>query len=355
MLRASPPSPSVRCGALAAALAAALAGCASRPACPDQHLPPPAVAGPWTSAVGRDHPLVGQVYDVRAKRFVEAAALEAAVAGAHFVLLGETHDNPDHHRLQARLVRAAAANGRRPALAFEMLDTTQQGAVDAAVAAPDRTADSVAAAVAWAKSGWPAFDLYRPIFAAGLEARLPLVAANLPRKVVRQAVESGESALPAALRERLAREPPLAPAERDALRREMGESHCGKLPDEMFDPLILAQRARDAEMAEQLVRADAGQGAILIAGAGHVRNDRGVPAHLARDPQAKPSVAVAFLEVRPGRCTAADYAEDLEVDALPFDYVVFTPGAEREDPCKAMKVPKHPPPRAAPPASGTAL
>jgi uncharacterized iron-regulated protein len=104
-------------------------------------------------------------------------------------------------------------------------------------------------------------------------------------------------------------------------------------------------------MAGRLLSADAGQGAILIAGAGHVRSDRGVPAHLARDPQTKPAVSVAFLEVRAGRCSPAAYAEDLGVSALPFDYVVFTPGAEREDPCEAMKVrhPSRPAPR--PPAA----
>jgi uncharacterized iron-regulated protein len=333
-----------------AALAATLvAACASRPPCPDAHLPAATLSGPWTSAVGRDHPLVGHVYEVRSGRYVDLGALEAALAGAHFVLLGETHDNADHHRLQAQLVRAVTASGRRPALAFEMLDTAQQPAVDAAVAKPGHSPETISEAVSWAKSGWPSFDLYRPVFAAGLEADLPIAAANLPRKVVRQVVESGESALPPELRERLSREPPLAPAERDALRREMGESHCGKLPEEMFDPLVLAQRARDVAMAERLFRADTGQGAILIAGAGHVRTDRGVPAHLARDAQARPSVSVAFVEARAERCSPAGYTEDLGVAALPFDYVVFTPGAEREDPCKAMKVRPHPAPRTAPP------
>jgi uncharacterized iron-regulated protein len=346
MAGSSHAAPAVHAAALAATL---LAACASRPPCPGAHLPPPALAGPWTSAVGRDHPLVGHVYEVRSGRFVDLAALEAAVVGAHFVLLGETHDNADHHRLQARLVRAAVANGRRPALALEMLDSGQQAAVDAALAGPRRSADAVAEAVSWSKSGWPSFDIYRPIFAAGIEASLPIVAANLPRKLVRQVVESGDSVLPRELRDRLAREPPLAPAEREALRKEMGESHCGKLPEEMFDPLILAQRARDAEMAERLVRADTGQGAILIAGGGHVRTDRGVPAQLARDPQARPTVSVAFIEARAERCSPAGYAEDLAVGALPFDYVVFTPGAQREDPCKAMKVRTHPPPHAAPP------
>lgn len=335
--------PTTRRLALALA-AAALGACASAP-CRDATLPPPALHDKWESARDRDHPLVGHVWDVKAQRYVDAAALDAAAADAHFLLLGETHDNPDHHRLQARLVRAATAGGRRPALALEMLDTDQQAAVDTAQAAPAHGPDDLARAVKWDQSGWPKFALYRPIFEAAAAADLRIVAANLPRKVVRDVVMTGRSALPGDLRERLARDEPLQPALLASLRKEMGESHCGKLPEQMFDPLVLAQRARDAEMAERLAAADRGAGAILVAGAGHVRDDRGVPVQLARDAPGKRIVAVAFVEVSRDACAPQAYAESLSVDRLPFDYVVFTPGAEREDPCATFKV-RHPPPKA---------
>jgi uncharacterized iron-regulated protein len=328
--------------------AALLAACSHAP-CRDAKLPPAAITEAWEVARNRDHPLVGHIYDVRGARYVDVAELERAAASAHFLLLGETHDNPDHHRLQARLVRAVTSSGRRPALAFEMLDTAQQPAVDAALAEPGRDADSVAKAVSWAKSGWPAFAIYRPVFAAGVEANLPIVAANLPRKVVREVVESGPEALPEPLRRSLARNEPLAPALVESLRKEMSESHCGKLPPEMFDPLVLAQRARDAEMAERLLASDRGAGAVLVAGTGHVRLDRGVPAYLSRDAPGRRALAVAFQEVSADRCSPEAYAEDLSTAELPFDYVVFTPGAEREDPCKSIH-PRARPLPAPPPA-----
>ena len=46
-------------------------------------------------------------------------------AARDFVLLGEKHDNPDHHRLQAWMIDALVARGRRPAIAMEMLDAEQ--------------------------------------------------------------------------------------------------------------------------------------------------------------------------------------------------------------------------------------
>ena len=87
--------------ALPLALLLAASGCATGPARRSN----------WQSPLHQDHPLVGQVWDVRRQQFVSMDALEAKARDAHLLLLGETHDNPDHHLLQADLVRAAASSG----------------------------------------------------------------------------------------------------------------------------------------------------------------------------------------------------------------------------------------------------
>ena len=61
---------------------------------------------PWRAPLEREHPLTGRIWDVRAARFVDSDALTRRLAGARYVLLGEKHDNPDHHQIQAALVRA---------------------------------------------------------------------------------------------------------------------------------------------------------------------------------------------------------------------------------------------------------
>jgi uncharacterized iron-regulated protein len=291
----------------------------------------------WVSETNRSHPLVGRIWDARASRFVEEATLAAELAAADYVALGETHDNPDHHLLQARFVRAIAASGRRPALAFEMLTADQQEKVDAALARAPKDPDALGEAVGWDRSGWPEFAMYRPIFAAGLEAGLPVVAANLPRAVAKAIVVKGREALDEGLRARLARAEPIPDAVLADLREEMNASHCGELPEKMLEPLVLAQRARDARMAERLVTAGAGRGAILVTGNGHARTDRGVPALLAGDAPGSKTVSVAFLEVDPGALEPGDYAEAWGKGPLPFDVAVFTPGTEREDPCAALR------------------
>jgi uncharacterized iron-regulated protein len=178
--------------------------------------------------------------------------------------------------------------------------------------------------------------MYEPILAAGLEAGLPLVAANLPRADVRALVKDGIGAADPALRRRLETGPALSPEAIEALRQEMKVAHCGELPDEMMDPLILAQRARDATMSKRLAEASGGSGGILVAGKGHVRA-RDVPAWLAVDAPGRKVVAVAFVEVDPAAPAPTDYVDEFGKGPFPYDYAIFTPATAREDPCAKLR------------------
>ena len=130
----------------------------------------------WESKLGVDHPLTGVILDVAGGRRVSEAELVARVQAADIVLVGEIHDNPDHHRLQARLLQAFSATHHAPAVAFEMLNRDQQSAVDASLVAHPGEADALARAVAWDSSGWPPWSIYRPVFEAALaaHARIPV-------------------------------------------------------------------------------------------------------------------------------------------------------------------------------------
>lgn len=321
---------------VAASALVLLAACASRPN-PKLVRQPISAERAWVSERFRDHPLVGRIWDQRAQRFVDEAALSRAIGDAAYVMLGEMHDNPDHHVLQARLVRAIGAAGARPALAFEMMEEDDQPAIDGAVARAPRDPDAIARAVDWRHSGWYDFAMYRPIFAAGLDAGMPIVGANLPVALAKKLAFEGADALTPALRAALAKAEPLAPELVDSLRAEMKRAHCdAPMPEKILDRLALAQRARDVQMALRLAGAGAA-GAVLVTGNGHARLDRGVPASLERESPGRPVVSVGLFEVTPGKAEPALYAEEFGKGPLPFDFVVFTPAAEREDPCAGLR------------------
>jgi len=285
-------------------------------------------SSPWGAPLHREHPLVGKIWNGTA--FVDEQALDAAVQSAHFVLLGETHDNPDHHALQARLVRVAS-QGRKPAIVFEMLDVGQQQALDAA----PRTSEALAEAVNWSRSGWPDFSLYRPIFDAALAAGLPIVAGNFTKAQMNTIVKEGATKLPPEIATLLRRLGEPASEASEAERAEMRAEHCGQLPDTLLGPMVLAQHARDAQLATRMAPWD--EGSILIAGSGHVRTGRGVPVYLGVLAPGRRVVSVAFIEVSPEMQAPQEYAAAFRASRLPFDFTVFTPGAQREDPCHGLE------------------
>jgi uncharacterized iron-regulated protein len=77
--------------------------------------------------------------------------------------------------------------------------------------------------------------------------------------------------------------------------------------------------------------------AILLAGNGHVRSDRGVPRDLARLAPGRPSLAVALIEVEDGKNERAAYWLRNPLGKPTADFVVLTPRTPRADPCEAMR------------------
>ena len=300
---------------------------------PDQPGPP------WQSALGREHPLTGRIWDVGAARFIGAPDLVERLVGARFVLLGEKHDNPDHHRLQAWVLRALIAAGRRPAVGFEMFSVDDAAAIARYRAGRPADAAGLGAAVGWGRSGWPPWALYQPIADAALEAGLPIAATNLSPPTTQAIARHGLVALEPAVIARLRLDAPLSPELRAAMATEIEDSHCHMLPEAMLDNMVAAQRARDAQIAERLAAAAQPNGALLIAGDGHVRKDRGVPAFLALQVPGAPAASLAFLEVQRDEVEPQAYTAYFGRGPFPVDYVWFTPRLDDEDPCERFRAP----------------
>jgi uncharacterized iron-regulated protein len=280
---------------------------------------------------------VGRIWDVAAGEFIDSAALVDRLRHGRFVLLGEKHDNPDHHRLQAWLLRALIAAGRRPAVGFEMFTVEDTPAIARQLAAHPTDAVGLAEAVDWLHSGWPDWAMYQPIVEAALHSKLPVVATNLSPATTRSLSQSGAAALDAAFAARYGLDRPLAPDIQAAMAEEIRTAHCGYASEGHANAMLLVQRARDAQIAESLAAAGQPDGAVLIAGAGHVRRDYGIPTYLASRAPGTSVIIVAFLEVSQDRLAPTAYAARFRRRTLPVDYVWFTPRVDDIDPCAAFE------------------
>lgn len=282
-----------------------LAACQSRGV-----LPPPAPIAPE----GRDHAQLGQIIELASGQVITPQQLVERLAKAPRVLVGEQHDNPDHHALQLWLSRELAAQRAQGSLLLEMLNPDQQARVEqvqAEVRAGRAPRDTIAA-LAW-QPGWD-WSLYGALVQYQLRQPYPLLAANLDRAEIMQIYQA---------RPTLQGTASTAPAVQEKLQADIRESHCGLLPESQIPAMLAVQQQRDRRMAERLLAAP--QPAMLLAGAFHVRKDLGVPLHLADLGAGEGNLVLILAEV--GKQPAADSA----------DYVWYTAANTPEDHCAKLR------------------
>lgn len=261
---------------------------------------------------------VGAIVAVAATAAPLSEDMLSAMRAADVVLLGEVHDNPHHHAVQA----AAVAALRPAAVVWEMLAPETAARFDGGWLAQPGNLDR---AIRIAGPAWPGFDLYRPVLAAS--GAVPMVGALVPRQAAEAAMTQGIAAVfgPAAPEYGLTE--PLAAPEQAAREAEQMAAHCDAIAARNLPLMVDFQRLRDAVLARAAVQAFETYGApvVVITGNGHARTDRGVPEVLRR--------------VRPGlRVHALGQSEDGVIEGG-FDAVLDNPAVARPDPCDAFRKP----------------
>ena len=311
-----------------AVVAVLLVGCVAAPAAFE--------LGAWQAPLGREHPLVGKIWDTRASASSPPTRWWRALTRARYVLLGERHDNPDHHRCRPRSCARCwpRAGGRR--VAFEMFTADDAAPIARHLAAAPRDAAGLASrrleALGLARLGALRADrpggagcrrAHRrrqpgPLDRAGAGARRPRGPAEQPRRAPRpRSPASGRRPRGTHRRDR-----------RGALRlhprRAAGRHGPG------------AARARRDAGREHARRAPGRRGAD------RGRRARPRPTAASRSTCAPARPTPRSPRWRRWRCGRAgrgpsDYAAAYGGARLPFGWVWFTPRMGEGDPCARLK------------------
>lgn len=134
------------------------------------------------------------VTEMRTGLAATADEVAAAADGLHYVLVGESHDSPDHHRFQAAVIEALVRRGRRVSVGFEMFTRPNQPNLAPFTLGRWSEAEFIERANWKGEWGFP-FPIYKPIFDVVRAHRLPMVALNVPRDWVRAVGRGGPGAL----------------------------------------------------------------------------------------------------------------------------------------------------------------
>ena len=274
-----------------------LAGCQSTPPLPQ-----------WQAPAQREAAQTGQIIELASGRVLTPEQLLTQLRATPRLIVGEKHDNPDHHALQLWLLRALPERS----LLLEMLEPVQQPAVTTLQQQlrNGQWPQDLPKALNWQR-GWD-WQQYGPLLLRVLPGDTQVLAANLDRSEMKAIYRNPPA---------LAGSASTAPAVQSALAAQIRESHCNMLPETQLPAMLAIQQQRDRRMAERL--RDAQAPAVLLAGSQHARRDLGVPLHLADLGSAARVLILA---------EAGD-----TVSAAEGDYVWYTPATAPQDYCAQLQ------------------
>lgn len=275
----------------------------------------------WQSDYFHDHPLVGKIFHVEKGRWIDTNSLTEIVLKHNIVLLGETHSNPDHHKLQAQIIASLIEAGESPGIIMEMLEYDQQIIEYSSVEALLSTAQSLAPSWDW--------SLYRPIVQIAFDNQLPLLGGNLNEETLRMIRQQKSCEFDLAGQAmNICQSLPVTAVTQ--IQQLIYESHCKYMPLEHTQGMAYAQIAKDIAFANRLVSISKDKMVVLIAGSAHVRGDIGVPNHLQHLDQS--ALSIGFMNVHPDLQNVSDYTAIMS-DQSSFDVLMFTPSDRDQDPC----------------------
>lgn len=221
-------------------------------------------------------------------------ALLAEMAQRDVVLLGEQHDDADHHRWQLHTLAALHAQRPRMVIGFEVFPRRVQPLLDRWVAG-GLTAEQFLAEVRWDELWNVPAELYLPLFEFARLHRVPMAALNVERGLTQAVAAKGWDAVPESSREGVSRPAPAPQAYLDELARVHKEHGAGTA----FAHFVQAQQTWDRAMAQALAPHAADALAVGIVGSGHLRHGHGVALQL-RDLGVRR--VATLLPVEPAQC-----------------------------------------------------
>lgn len=259
---------------------------------------------------------LNQLTDTRSGKAATAEDVAKAADRVSYVYLGENHATAPHQQLQADVVNALVARGRRVVIGLEMYTRPKQSWLD------QWSAGGLSEEEFLEKSDWKGqwgfgFEFYRPIFQAAKEKKLPMVALNVPRDWVREVGRNGLGALTTEQKLQLPAEIFLG----NRSHRSVFEALMGGHPitGARGENIYAAQVLWDEGMADTAIKwmeryGDEKTVFVVIAGVGHTMFNQGINYRIERRTK-KRGVSVAMSQGK----AASQVARGIG------DYVFITP------------------------------
>jgi uncharacterized iron-regulated protein len=218
----------------------------------------------------------GAVLRLKDRQLISWAQMLGELQGAGVVYVGENHDNHEHHQAQLRIINDLREQGAALAIAVEMFPVADQPLLDQ-----------------WLTGGiseerfsriftdrWHiAWSYYRHIFLYARQRRIPMVAINISRDIVKKVAQHGFAALSAAERRDIPAEVNciIDPTYKAFIRRIFASHQSGQSFDYFCEAQMLWTKSMASHLAAYQQR-NPGRTMVVLTGVGHALRP-GIPAY----------------------------------------------------------------------------
>lgn len=267
------------------------------------HAPQTTETAPIIASNGDQCVAEGQWFDLTKRQPISADDALSKIAKHKVVLLGEDHDNIQHHRWQ--LFTLSALYGKQPnmALGFEAFPRHAQPILDRWVNG-ELTEKEFLKEVDWQTVWSYDPDYYMPMFHFARMNKIPMYALNVERSLISKVGQQGWESIPVEERQGVTDPAPASEEYKQSLAdifsqhmpgpggpaghgksgddSEAATPHTINIESPGFQRFIQSQLVWDRSMAEQSKKAleDGASMVVSIVGAGHLMGGYGIPHQL---------------------------------------------------------------------------
>lgn len=242
----------------------------------------------------KGHYMRGQAINTSSGKRITFDELILALGSKDIIFIGEVHDNPEHHLIQAQVLQAMMTRYGPVDIAAEAFQHNRQAVIDRYL--NDKISeDAFLKEVDWKKEWGFDYSFYRPWLLAAREAGSRLYGINAPREIVKKVSRSGLESLSADERGQIAEEIDLGDKRhRDHIMKAY-EAHTHR-DLKSFDYFYQAQCVWEDTMAQNIARnMKTGRKIVVFTGNGHIIYKFGIPDRTLK----RTSAAVATLMLYP--------------------------------------------------------
>jgi len=201
---------------------------------------------------------------------------------ARVVLVGETHTRYDHHLVQLEILKHLYQKSPRLALGVEWFQQPFQKHLDDYIAGEITEKEMLHLTEYFSRWKYN-YRLYQPILQYARENKIPVIALNAPRELIRALAESEFDDLPPELKAQLPQSYDWSDKDYEKRLRDIFDLHPeynGK-----FENFMRSQLTWDESMAErtaQYLQENPEARILVLAGSGHILFGSGIPNRIKR-------------------------------------------------------------------------